>query len=421
MLTRLMGQTKGVNPMVHTSDCTTALGNVNPPLVGPKATRFKASIRNVSAVAAETTSRGIWDLVVFGFEIEMLRLHMHTLHPVVAGFLVSESSVRFQTMLSKPALLSDGIRGGELPSYMHDKTRVEVLSAADCEKHCPTRSRSRYSGRCFQALQRFVTLQMLLRHAAPDDLALVADVDEIARPELLGTMRRCHPFGAGSRLIEDGGIFVMKARQFKFGVHCDTGEVWHQGPKLYSVRWLRAREASEGPWTSSAFDELRTLGSYGAPTVTGAAWHLTSFGSTEQLVRKLTSFGAANLFSAPHALDPVRIEACTSRCLELLDRGKPSMCHDQSARRPPRLTGVRLRELPGADLPPALLEQPGDFPPSWFAFLAHNATSSGSRAGSPSRRKAALKGGLKGPLAKAAFRQRDHGAHGEGGAGHRGL
>ena len=28
---------------------------------------------------------------------------------------------------------------------------------------------------------------------------------------------------------QDGGIFVMKARQFKFGVHCDTGEVWHQG------------------------------------------------------------------------------------------------------------------------------------------------------------------------------------------------
>ena len=31
----------------------------------------------------------------------------------------------------------------------------------------------------------------------------------------------------------------------QFGVHCDTGYIWYEGPKLYAVSWLREREGKE--------------------------------------------------------------------------------------------------------------------------------------------------------------------------------
>ena len=52
---------------------------------------------------------------------------------------------------------------------------------------CPHTGR-KYSSRCFQAVQRFTTMQMLLERAGPYDLGLVSDVDEIARPEVLANM-----------------------------------------------------------------------------------------------------------------------------------------------------------------------------------------------------------------------------------------
>ena len=158
------------------------------------------------------------------------------------------------------------------------------------------------------------------------------------------------------------GVYGLSARQFKFGVHCDTGYVWEEGayamlcyamlcyamlcygrrvrrcqghptvaparcacaeqspsraagPKMYAVRWL-----NRSSWDAKGFDSMRPVtlyavparsesaaaldarhpppapwqaGRWSLPYVSEAAWHLTSFGSTEELLRKLTSFGAA--------------------------------------------------------------------------------------------------------------------------------
>ena len=47
----------------------------------------------------------------------------------------------------------------------------------------------RFSGRCFQSVQRSLLLEMLdARGAQPDDLAFVADVDEIASPHVVALL-----------------------------------------------------------------------------------------------------------------------------------------------------------------------------------------------------------------------------------------
>ena len=65
--------------------------------------------------------RRIFEMITFGFELEMLTLHMRVMQPEVAGFLVAEATSTFQAVnrgnltRSKPAVLSEALRNGTFP------------------------------------------------------------------------------------------------------------------------------------------------------------------------------------------------------------------------------------------------------------------------------------------------------------------
>ena len=60
-------------------------------------------------------------MITFGFELEMLTLHMRVMQPEVAGFLVAEATSTFQAVnqgdltRSKPAVLSEALGNGTFP------------------------------------------------------------------------------------------------------------------------------------------------------------------------------------------------------------------------------------------------------------------------------------------------------------------
>ena len=251
---------------------------IDAPKVKSRRDAFRGGIANASAAGwAHPTraNRRVWDLIVFGFELRMLELHLETLAPEVDGFLVSEASVCFQTGRPKRPLLTDALAAKTIDRTISPKVSVRVLSAADARARCKGEGLRKYSSRCFQAVQRHVSLEMLLRVAAEDDLALVADVDEIARPHIVRQMAACVPHAPGPLRQ----VYGLSARQYKFGAHCDTGYVWEEGPKIYSVGWLNSSQA----WSPKGFDSMRPAGRWSMPYVSEAAWHLTSFGSTEQV------------------------------------------------------------------------------------------------------------------------------------------
>ena len=227
--------------------------------------------RHERATAAQhgPRKRKVWDLIVFGHELAMLRLHMQQLKHVVAGFLVTESTTCFQQSKTKPAVLTEAIASGTLPAGLAAMTKeVKIVELADAIRggHCrnetlpmvhPKARRimpaPKYSTRCFQAYQRWVLLELLERHAAPGDLALVADVDEIANPSFVELAALCAPFPPGLQPYRDVGMIIVQARQHKFGTHCDSGDTWTDGPRLYAVDWVldyRKRKVME-------FDQLR--------------------------------------------------------------------------------------------------------------------------------------------------------------------
>ena len=391
----------------------------------------------------------------------MLLLHMRTLEMVVDGFLVTESTSCFQTAKEKPAVLTDALAAHSFPASLAAMTAVKVLTrqdglAAGCKDMVAPATNGDgssggsggsgssgssgssggahlYSGRCFQSVQRLALLELLEARAAPDDLAFVADVDEIVSPSLVQLLQSCAPFPPYALWpTEDAftGYLHIAARQLMYGAHCDYGDTWKDGPRLYLAGWVRrfrvdpAAQAAQAanvkargrramlgkelPWSSRAlvardFDALRPMGSGkdGAIVAQGGGWHLTSWGSATEVVRKLTTFGAAAKFgSHAEALDTGRLESCRRDCIGLLlNRNastlipEPTPCdvHTPAATRLKRRATPRslkrysvrsvladTRPLSAAvlrhtfkrgELPPYLIDHPEDFPASWFASL----------------------------------------------------
>lgn len=393
-------------------------------LVQPTSSTGKSVFARETQLARQSTfQRRVFDCILFGFELDLLQLHMRTLDSVVDSFLVTESTMCFQTATSKRAVLSETLRNGTWPPALARKTSVTIVSheealAAGC-KDIPrvgtrTAGRWRYSGRCFQTVQRFALLELLLARAAPDDLALIADVDEIASPSFVRLARACAPFPPYAGWASPDahtGFLHLSVRQFRYGFHCDHGGgSWWKGPRLYLAGWLRGQlERTDAPsrrLTPKLFDALRPTGrGRDLPIADRGGWHLTSFGSGPEVIRKLTTFGAANKFGGhPASLAPERIEACRRDCLDLLTTPTarnvtmvPTPC-DQLNRLssvlrlkrralPPELlrrhVGVsvpparllspavlRHTFLDDGMLPPPLLDHASDFPASWFAHLA---------------------------------------------------
>ena len=314
----------------------------------------------------------VWAMITFGFELPMLLLHMQTLEGAVEGFIVSESLHSFQTKHRKRLVLTEALANGSVvPSGLARKISVRVVSLSEAQASCGGWRRD-FSA-CFEARQRVATLELLFAKARRHDLALIADVDEIARPEVVAALARCRPFS------EAVGTWALEAKEYVFGVHCSTGYMWRRGPLAASVASLQrlsttaqdeARKRGAAAPDMFLLDALRNAGLRRIPRIARGGWHLTSFGSPASVRRKFRTWGhAATFANVPGALAEDRLERCARHCL----RADPVVPRGVGRGRPVRLVSPSCqgradptaRPLPGrvlgahdvatADLPPYLL------------------------------------------------------------------
>jgi len=342
--------------------CTTRTKRVKPPQL-PSASK---AWREFTAAKEHNASRPrarVWMLIPFGFELSMLCLHIETLRRVVDGFVIVESRADIARGARKPAHLSASLASRQFPADLARAiVRLAVLDDNLDERAHPGcgRKPDGYSytfHSCLEAWQRFRLLWELLtnvRAARPEDIVLLADTDEIARPEAIDFLRECYPFGRGNDSPEPAMI-VLEARVYTYGLHCRRTpslrrEVpWQFGPHAFTLGFLNrtflpsslvaAMHASNGSLRSptdqkaaASFSASRgQYSGFSRPTMLDAAWHLTYFGTAAQLVTKFTTWGHARTFVAEHAergggfvanghenasLDPARIDRCARLCLE---------------------------------------------------------------------------------------------------------
>ena len=165
-----------------------------------------------------------------GSDFPMLHLHLRSLADVVDGFLVTESHDTFTRHAKKPALLTEALAAGRFPPALAQKIHVRIvdLEHAAARGHCSGRAVGYPRTSCVEDWQRYALLGLLLRHAQPHDVAVLADADEIARPAVLAALRACFPFSEGS---DEGSAskYILRGTHYEFGLHCRRQE-WDHGP-----------------------------------------------------------------------------------------------------------------------------------------------------------------------------------------------
>ena len=309
----------------------------------------------------------VFSLVLFGFELQMLRLHLLQTAPHLHAVLVAESTITFQGG-PKPAHLTEALARETVP--MARKLRVAVVSPEELRQHCGAlMQQGGYSAaRCVETHQRARLFRMLFEVAAANDVALLCDVDEIAKPQTLQRLRRAPPFGPNGSAPHK---VVLEAIDYKFGVHCAMRAPW-TGLHAYSVEFLLRNSQN-----------LRFLAEQGKnqiwkqPRWSAAAWHLSSFGTRAQLRQKLATWGHANLFDEhahPGSLSEARLARCAEHCLvpDSPTVGATPSCVDGAPgnqRLPAKRIGS-IAELSQLDLPPYLAHHRANFS-EYFAYAVH--------------------------------------------------
>ena len=307
--------------------CEDLRNRIRAPLIKSKAERFHNGMTRWRSLVDERPllQRRLWVMILFGADFEMLLLQMSTLSNVTDGFIISEARRAFMPK-RKPAMLSEALRrGGTLSEELTAKTHAVVVDLESAARygHCSRRPAGREFTRCLEDWQRYALLRKLFELASREDVAVLADTDEISNPEALQAITRCYPFpehgaeeevdpvsNASSMELSSLGKIVLSASHYHYGLHCLVTErlflskqPWEHGPHVFAVSALvtafngsRLHSVDEGPVVESKSDAARfsagrSSNKYSAPWLERSAWHLSSFGRPEHILAKFESWG----------------------------------------------------------------------------------------------------------------------------------
>ena len=354
----------------------------------------RAKLNNTSSISRHGflhagARRRVWDCTPLGFELPIFWLHVETLAGVVDHFLAAESTTTHTTDRRKPLLLTEAISGGRIPPRISHVNITAVVVDFDVERQRFCRGlQGGNIVKCMENLQRFKLVEKLIDMAATDDLALFGDVDEIARPSVVSMLSQCNPFAG----LHAPPYYILTLTLFKYGVHCDHGNAFNLGTRLFGMRHLQLeyghyRAANPAVLATMSASFTATRLATRQPIIREAGWHLTSFGEPWELKRKLNTWLHANMFKG-WQIDVDQLERCMRFCLDLLDRSKrhPALCASRDDPQSVRLPGRVVERIEQADLPPPLVAYTSDYPASWMRYLRSHGAATGrlTGRGSPS-------------------------------------
>ena len=208
----------------------------------------------------------IYDCFIFFDETDLLELRLQILEGVVDRFVVVESDVTFQGEAKPLHYLNN--------TYRYTRWADNILHVAVTDMPaCDTAwDRERYQRR---AIMRG------LDGAADDDLVVIADIDEIPRPEVL------------LRLADELTTPVaLRMSMYYYFANLMVRPTWDL-PKA-----ARRRDVHDA-------QELRTA--RGLPIVERAGWHFSYFMDREGIRRKLASFSHVE-FANDRYMSPIHID-----------------------------------------------------------------------------------------------------------------
>ena len=228
----------------------------------------------------------IFDCFTFFNELELLDIRLHELSGVVDRFVLVEATHSFQ---NKPKPLHFDANRSLFKPYLDKIIHVRIEFPPDVtDSNKDAWSRERYQRNA---------ISLGLTGAAPEDLIMVSDVDEIVSAEGLSR-------GLSLRRKRQLTVFTLRNMIF-FLDRYNPRKVWYLGPRLIERGMFRTPEQLKttrlfashklkGTWIGGAHTRLRNLTHSGIGAqileIPEAGWHFSWIGGLEKFREKIYAF-----------------------------------------------------------------------------------------------------------------------------------
>ena len=221
----------------------------------------------------------VFDCFPFYNELDLLELRLHELSDVVDRFIIAEADMTFA---GHPKPLNFADHAARFDVF---RDRIDYIVVCDMPKDAP-------SGWVRQWHQR-EAMRAAVEHAAPDDVILLSDSDEIVKASSL------RDFCARDSNAAEIGCFELRHYNYFLNWECD--QRWlRSGPRAVRKKYFRdfqslrrVRGPSRKPLQdlSRAFDACRLLRRpIKRVLLPDAGWHFTYLGGAQALVDKDRNF-----------------------------------------------------------------------------------------------------------------------------------
>ncbi|KAK3182028.1 hypothetical protein K4F52_006592 [Lecanicillium sp. MT-2017a] len=219
-----------------------------------------------------SNERKVYDLIMVNSELDFLEIRLDTLYDYVDYFIIVESPKTFQSG-EKPLVIKDN--WDRFHRY-HDKMIYHELTFPS--SFHPLRTWD------YEDLQRDATYDQVMaglkgdRAPAHGDVIVVADVDEIPRPQSLLVLRSCNY----PRRLTLASKFYYYSYQF---LH--TGPEWQHPQATYYQGWRTLKPTN----LRNGDGGLPPFRGHEMGVLANAGWHCSScFPTIEQFLNKISSF-----------------------------------------------------------------------------------------------------------------------------------
>lgn len=225
--------------------------------------------------------RKIFDLMMVNDELEWLEIRMGQMSPYVDYFVVMEAEISF-TDQKKPLHVKNNM--DRFAKYK-DKIIRHTLKTEGVEFKS-TWERETYSRNAM--VKQVLPFLEGAKKPEADDVIIIADVDELLRPETLSTMRNCE--------IPDA--LTLNSRMYYYSFQW-LNRINGEWPHPQAMLW-------KGPDETREADHLRSAaGSW--DKIFNAGWHCSyCFGNLKDMINKVQSFSHSE-FNKPEFKDPKKI------------------------------------------------------------------------------------------------------------------
>lgn len=245
----------------------------------------------------------LFDCFTFFNELDLLELRLSELHEVVDRFVITESPLTF-TGKEKPLHFEQNRE-----RFARFANKIDYVVVDDM----PTGPGVTAWDREFHQRR---ALTRGYRDAAPDDLVMISDLDEIARPEVLARLK--------ADPLTPKRFTVLESEASFFFINCCPVGGW---PSLVQAPRLLAARHARDPQKIRAFRPILSRSKWAAPLQPGiarlrawvdlgaalevsiarnASWHFTYLGGIEAVRTKIASYAHTELATA-ETLDRDRI------------------------------------------------------------------------------------------------------------------